>query len=125
MAYNSEDPVKKAFRDLLHRYKVDSFKISHHHDTVEEITKEILQFTEQALNNAYHYHFTKDPDANRVETFNMIKNYTLEALMPPVVEKMTRRLVTMEKQHQALVKLVGDLLEALSADGADHDLRVG
>jgi hypothetical protein len=32
------------------------------------------------------------------------------------VEKVTRRLVTMEKQHQALVKLVGDLLEVLSTN---------
>lgn len=109
--------MKKAFHDLLHRYKVDSFKISHNHDSVEEITQEILSFTGQTLDNAYHFHFHEDPDANRIEVFNMIKHYTLEALMPPVVEKVTRRLVTLEKQHEALVKLVGDLLEALSANG--------
>lgn len=118
--------MKKAFHDLFHRYKVESFKISHNHDSVEEITKEILSFTEQTLNNAYHFHFHKDPDPDRIEIFNMIKHYTLEALMPPVVEKFTRRLVTLEKQHHALVKLVGDLLETLSSEHAEHsDARVG
>jgi hypothetical protein len=118
--------VKKAFRELFHRYKVESFKVAHNHDSVEQITKEILSFTEATLNNAYHFHFHKDPDPTRIETFNMIKHYTMEALMPPVVEKVTRRLVTLEKQHHALVKLVGDLLEALSAEQADHkDVRVG
>lgn len=118
--------MKKAFRDLFHRYKVESFKVSHSHDSVEQITKEILSFTEQTLNNAYHFHFHKDPDPARIETFNMIKHYTMEALLPPVVEKVTRRLVTLEKQHHALVKLVGELLEALSQDHADHgDVRAG
>lgn len=118
--------MNKAFHNLFHRYKVEAFKISHNHDSVEEITKEILAFTEQTLNNAYHFHFHKDPDPDRIETFNMIKHYTLEALMPPVVEKVTRRLVTLEKQHHALVKLVGDLLEALSTQTSEHsDARVG
>ena len=118
--------MKKAFRDLFHRYKVESFKVSHNHDSVEQITKEILSFTEQTLNNAYHFHFHKDPDPSRIETFDMIKHYTMEALLPPVVEKVTRRLVTLEKQHQALVKLLGELLETLSADHAEHgDVRVG
>ncbi|HLU37935.1 MAG TPA: hypothetical protein VK081_01030 [Planctomycetota bacterium] len=118
--------MKKAFRDLFHRYKVESFKVSHSHDSVEEITKEILSFTEEALNNAYHFHFHQDPDPSRIETFNMIKHYTMEALLPPVVEKLTRRLVTLEKQHHALVKLVGDLLEVLSDERAEHgDVRVG
>ncbi|MEZ5965374.1 MAG: hypothetical protein R3F56_16195 [Planctomycetota bacterium] len=123
---HSEAPVKKAFHDLLHRYKVESFKISHNHDSVEEITKEILSFTEQTLNNAYHFHFHKDPDPDRIETLNMIKHYTMEALLPPVVEKVTRRLVALEMQHHALVKLVGDLLEALSSEASERsDAKVG
>lgn len=118
--------MKKAFHNLFHRYKVESFKISHSHDSVEQITKEILSFTEQTLNNAYHFHFHKDPDPDRIETFNMIKHYTMEALLPPVVEKLTRRLVTLEMQHHALVKLVGDLLETLSSDSVEQtDAKVG
>ena len=46
----------------------------------------------------------------------MIKNFTLEALMPPVIEKVMRRVVVLEKQYEALVGLVDELLEVLSDD---------
>lgn len=108
--------MKKQFRDLLHHYKVEAFKISHGNVQVEETMKEILHFTEEALNNAYHYHFHQGEDPDRVAIFNMIKNFTLEALLPPVVEKMMRRIVVLEKQHAELVKLMGDILDVLSSD---------
>jgi hypothetical protein len=120
--------VKKVFADLLHRYKVEAFKISHNGESVEEITRQMLGFTEQALNNAYHYHFhdEKERTPERIEIFNLIKKFTLEALMPPVVEKVTRRMVTLERQHEALVRLLGDLLEALSSETEkDKGVRVG
>jgi hypothetical protein len=110
--------VRKIFRELLHQYRVESFKITHNNETVEDTTSEILKFTDDALNNAYHYHFHKDeePDPTRVETFNMIKNYTLESIMPPVLEKVMRRILVLEKQHESIVQLIDNLLEALSED---------
>ena len=108
--------MKQQFKELLHRYKVDAFKISHGNEQVADTTREILHFTEEALNNAYHYHFHSDPNPQRIETFNMIKNFVLEALLPPVLEKLMRRIVVMEKQHQELVKMMGDMLEVLSQD---------
>ena len=108
--------MKKQFQQLLHRYKVEAFKISHNNEQVAEQTREILRFTEEALSNAYHYHFHKDPDPDRLETFTMIKNFTVEALLPPVLEKIMRRVVILECQHQEMVALVDNLLEALSDD---------
>ena len=67
--------MKKQFQQLLHHYKVEAFKISHCHEAVQEATREILKFSEEALNNEYHYHFHTDPDPKRIETFKMIKNY--------------------------------------------------
>lgn len=109
--------MKRKFQELLHRYKVEAFKISHGNDEIQETAGEILKFTEDALNNAYHYRFHEDPDPKRIETFKMIKGYTLEALLPPVVEKLVRRITVLERQHVELVRLVGDILESLSADG--------
>ncbi len=106
--------MKKKFSDLLHRYKVEAFKISHHSDQAPEIAEEIAQFTEETLKGAYHYQFHKDPDPERIATLNMIKNFTLEALLPPVMERVTRRIVVLERQHAELVKLVDEVLEALS-----------
>ena len=113
--------MRKKFRDLLHAYKVESFKLTHNNEHLEEMTKEILAFTNDALNNAYEYHFhTPGPDADRIETFKMIKNYTLEAILPPVLEKVMLRVQLLEKQHESVVKLIDGLLEALSEeDGAE------
>ncbi len=108
--------MRKKFRDLLHTYRVESFKITHTAEHLEETTKEILHFTDEALNNAYHYHFHKDTEPARIETFNLIKNYTLESIMPPVLEKVMRRILVLEKQNEGVVKLIDDLLEALSED---------
>ena len=108
--------MKKKFRKLLHAYRVQAFKATHTDDTVDDATEEVHSSTGEALNNAYEYHFHKDPSPKQIETLNMIKNYTLEALLPPVVDKIMRRLDSLEKQHAALVELVDRILEELSDD---------
>lgn len=117
--------MKKTFKELLHRYKVESFKISHAPEHVADVTREIMQSTEEALHNAYTYQFQKDPDPQRIETFNMIKNFVLEALMPPVTEKLMRRIVVLERQHAEFVKLVGEILEVISEGDQDVDSQAG
>lgn len=106
--------MKKRLQDILHKYKVESYHVGHSPESVQEIAKECLNFSEDAVKNAYHYHFHKLPDANRVEIINMINNYTVEAILPPVVEKIMRRIVVLEKQHQALLKAITDVCEELS-----------
>ncbi len=108
--------MKKKFSDLLHRYKVEAFKVSHNSDQIPAIAEEVAQFTEETLKGAYHYQFHEDPDPERIATFNMIKNFTLEALLPPVLERIIKRIVVLEKQHTELVKLVDEILEVLSDD---------
>ncbi|MEM7199333.1 MAG: hypothetical protein AAF628_03645 [Planctomycetota bacterium] len=114
--------MKKQFKELLHHYKVEAFKISHHHDdSAQKSAAEILAFTREALNNEYHYHFHTDPDPKRIETFKMINHFVLEALLPPVLEKVMWRVMSLERTHEELVKLVGDILETLSDDNLRLD----
>ena len=115
--------MKQKLKDALHRYKVEAFKISHHGMDVEDVSKEILDHTGEALQNAYHYHFHKDPNAQRVEPFNLVKTFVLEALLPPVVEKMMRRITALEKQNAQMVKLLDELMEALSEDDSVKSSR--
>ena len=117
--------MKQKFRKLLHAYRVEAFKVGHANDDADSDTAGILASTGEALNNAYEYHFRQDPDPKRIETFNMIKNYTLEALLPPVVEKIMRRVNNLEKQHTALVELVDKILEELSDDDPAEHKDVG
>ncbi len=106
--------MKQKLKDALHRYKVEAFKISHHGMDVADVSKEILDHTGEALQNAYHLQFRNDPNPQRVETFNMVKTFVLEALLPPVVEKMMRRITVLEKQNAQMVELLDELMEVLS-----------
>lgn len=114
--------MKKKFRDLLHHYKVEAFKISHNKQVDEELTAEVKLFIEKALNEEFHYQFHREPNAQRLETFQMIKNFTTEALMPPIIDRIMRRVVALEKQHALMVELVDNLLQTMSEDeaGARH-----
>jgi len=110
--------VHKKFQDLLHRYKVHVFHAEHDKSSVEEITQECLHVTEDVLQRKYHFHFHKLPDANRAEIINMINNYTREAILPPVVERIVLRQIRLEKRFEALLGLTQELLETLSRDPA-------
>ena len=106
--------MHRQFKDLLHDYKRSVFQISHHQRDVESITRECMHITEDVLQQHYHYHFNKLPDANRAEIINMISNYVREAVLPPVVRKMAERHVVLERRVAALEKLLAASLDALS-----------
>jgi hypothetical protein len=106
--------MKKKLKDALHRFKVETFKMTHQGH--EEHAREILEHTGQALQNAYHFHFAKDTPPHRAEMFQMIKSVALETLLPPVVEKLMRRITVLEHQQANMVKLLEELMEALSEE---------
>lgn len=104
----------KKFQDLLHTYKLEVFHNEHDKKSIDDITSECIHVTEEILEEKFHYHFHKLPDANRAEIINMINNYTREAILPPVVEKVVHRQVVLEKRIDALVHLMEAMLEVLS-----------
>lgn len=109
--------MNKKLKDALHRYKVDAFKMTHTSaDEQEEVARQILDHTAEALQNAYHFHLDKSTSPHKVETFQMIKSVVLEALLPPVMEKIMRRITVLEHQNQHLVKLLDELMEVLSEE---------
>lgn len=109
--------MKKKLKDALHRFKVEAFRLSHHGvEEKQDVAREILDHTAQALQNAYHFHFDKNTPPHRVEIFQMIKSVTLETLLPPVVEKLMRRITVLEHQNANMVRLLDELMEALSEE---------
>ena len=108
--------MNKKFQDLLHSYKVEVFHSEHDSNSTEDITRECLELTEEILEDKFHYHFHKLPDAGRAEIINMINNYTREALLPPVVEKLVKRQMVMEKRQEALLHMIEHLFEMLSSE---------
>jgi hypothetical protein len=108
--------VHKKFKELLHQYKVEVFNVEHDKQSTEEITTECMHLTEEILKDKFRYHFHKLPDADRAEIINMINNYTREALLPPIVEKIVKRQVLLERRMDALVALNEKILENLSTE---------
>ncbi len=104
------------FQEILHRYKVQVFHAEHDKSSAEDVTRECLHITEDVMEQSFHYHFHKLPDANRAEIINMISNYTREAILPPVVEKLVLRQVVLERRFEALLELTHELLEVLSSE---------
>ena len=108
--------MQRKFKEILHQYKLEVFHAQHDKQSTQEITRECMQLTDEVLKQKYHYHFNKLPDANRAEIISMINNYTRDAILPPVVEKIVHRQVLLEKRVTALLHLTEQILEALSAD---------
>lgn len=111
--------MKKKLKDALHRFKLEAFKMSHQTvEPMEEVSQEILAHTAEALENEYRLHFSDAKDANphHIETFQLIKSVTLETILPPVVEKMMRRITVLEHTNKSMVNLLDELMEALSEE---------
>jgi hypothetical protein len=106
--------MRQTFKDLLHQYKIDVFRSEHSQQNVDDVAAECMNVCEDVLKQKYHYHFHKLPDANRAEIINMINNYTREAILPPVVEKLVQRQVVLERRIQALDAFIEKMLEVLS-----------
>ena len=110
--------MQRKFAEALRTYRKEVYKVDHDADQLKEITKDALTLTKDALDNAYHYHFHKLPDASRAEVINMINNYTLEALLPPIVEKINKRQLVHERKLELLVSLLEEALDKINRD--DH-----
>ena len=108
--------MHRKFEKLLHDYKLEVFHNEHDKKSHDEMVAEALNITEDVLEQKYHYHFHKLPDANRAEIINMINNYTREAVLPPVVDRLVQRQMILEKRLEALVHLTERILERLSQE---------
>ncbi len=106
--------MHRKFSDLLHGYKRDVFRIQHEQQDVDSITTECMSICEDVLEQKYTYHFHKLPDADRAEIINMINNYTREAILPPVVERIVNRQVILEHRMAAMENFIANMLEVLS-----------
>lgn len=115
--------MHQKFRELLHQYKKDVFHVEHDKRSVDQIASECLHVTEEVLQEKFSYHFHKLPDADRAEIINMINNYTREAILPPIVERLVYRQMLLERRQEALLHLVEQAFETLSNELPDTIAR--
>jgi hypothetical protein len=108
--------VHRNFKTLLHQYKLEVFHNEHDKKSAEEIATECLHLTEDVLKQKYHFHFHSLPSADRAEVISMINNYVRDAILPPVIEKLVKRQVILEKRITAMQHLMEKVLEVLSTE---------
>ena len=106
--------TRQRLGELLTEFRRETFKIDHNPDSLAKITEACKEIADEVMQEKFEYHFHKLPDANRVEIINMIHNYTTEALLPPIVAKITQRQIVLERKVDRVVELVEASLEALS-----------
>ncbi len=111
--------MHQKFRELLLQYKKDVFHAEHNKQSVDQIASECMHVTEEVLQEKFSYHFHKLPDAGRAEIINMINNYTREAILPPIVEKLVHRQMLLERRQEALLHLLEQAFETLSSGLTD------
>lgn len=108
--------TRKRLHDLLHDFRKESFQIDHDPDSLHRIHDQCKEIADSVLRDKFEYHFHKLPNADRVEIINMIHNYTTEAILPPIITRITERQMVQEEKLARVVKLVEDALEALSSE---------
>jgi CRISPR/Cas system CSM-associated protein Csm2 small subunit len=101
--------VKQKFKEALKTFRMEVYKVEHDPTELEHLTEDALAVTKDSLDNAYKYHFHKLPDASRAEVIN----YTLEALLPPIVEKVVKRQLLLERKLELLVGLMEEALDKI------------
>ncbi len=109
--------MKESFQAMLKNYRKTSFKMYHEHkDVRNQLLAEAKNLAKEQLSQKFQYTFHKDPTEERAEIFNMIYNFTTEALLPPILEKINERIVILEKRHEMLLNMVVEALEVLSEE---------
>ena len=106
---------REKVREILHDYKKECYQYEHSeaHESVERDTRRLV---EDVLTQNFHFHLHKPVNPESAEILSMIENYTREAVLPPVVSKLTERIVLLEKRQEAVVNAMGKLAALMEDD---------
>ena len=104
-------------KEILHDYKKECFQYEHSeaHETVERDTQRLV---EEVLAQNFHFHLRKPVNPESAEILSMIENYVREAVLPPVVTKLSEKIVLLEKRQEAVVNAMSRLV-TLMEDGGE------
>ena len=95
------------------QFQVHAFHSSHPRDADAESLAALAE-AHALLEQDCHLHFTQNPTPEQVEQFGQVKRIVYEALLPPVVASLLRRIERLEAQNQHLHEFL-DVLVAESA----------
>lgn len=108
--------LRAEIHQVLHDYRRAVFELEHDEARVLERKEKAKQFTNEVLDQKFHYHFHQKVDAQRAETIQLIHNYCREALLPPVLERLAEREFLLEERHQHALQMVERVMNSFASE---------
>lgn len=100
-------------RTAWQQFQVDAFHLQHHQDSEAEAMAALAE-AHALLEQDYHLHFAQNPTPQQVAQFGEVRRIVADALLPPVIASLLRRIERLEQQNQHLHQFL-DVLVAESA----------
>jgi hypothetical protein len=108
--------LKAQISSFLHDYKKRVFELEHDAQLVSQRNEAVKKFVGEVLDEKSHYHFHQKIDPAHAQTLDLIYDFSREALLPPIVTRLTERVMMLEARQQAALDLVHKMLEALAKE---------
>ncbi len=103
--------------EILHDYRKECYRLQHAPDAHEAVAREQKRIVEEILQANHHFVFHKPVNAAQAEIFTMIEDYTREAVLPPVLNRLVERLVVLEKRQEAGIRCLERLIHLIENTG--------
>jgi hypothetical protein len=108
--------LKTQIRGLLHDYKKRVFELEHDERMIHDRRDRVRRMVAEILSEKSHYHVHQKIDKAQADTLDLIYDFCHEALLPPIVTKLTERIAILEARQQAAIELAQRALETLAAE---------
>jgi len=113
--------LKAKLREFLHDYRLNCYKLAHDPGAVQSLEKEAKLLVDHILSQNFHYHSHGQVDPNRAETMNMVHWYVTEAIMPPVLSKLSSRIVLLQRRQELAMEMFQKMLNYLSEEESEAE----
>lgn len=110
--------LKEQLRHFLHDYRKRVFELEHDPKLVEQRRESVKRFCSEVLDEKAHFHFHNKIDKAHADTLDLIYDFCHEALLPPIVTKITERVAMLEARQQATIDMVQRVLDVLAQEEA-------
>jgi Zn-dependent M32 family carboxypeptidase len=105
--------VTSKLRAAWQQFQVDAFHARHHQDSEAEALAALAE-AHALMEQDSHLHFAHNPTPQQVEQFGEVRRIVYDALLPPVIASLLRRIERLEQQNQHLHQFL-DVMVAESA----------
>jgi flagellar motor switch protein FliG len=109
---------REQVHQILHDFKKECYLLEHRSGLHDQVEQEVQRTVRELLSLSHRYEFHRQPTKERAEIFNMIENYTREAVLPPILNRLVERMVVLEGRQAAGVRCIERLIHVIERTDA-------